>query len=116
MKSTIKLAFSLFICAVSGILGLGLVFVMDPGWEPVALGVGFYALLAGVLTLWHRGRYVAIWAIAPGWGLLFLGLMGAWISYQDPPSADWGYALLFLLGPSVSGFVGGAIALALGRR
>jgi len=83
---------------------------MDPGWGTVAIGAIYHALLAALLTWWNGGRGLAIWAIVPSWGLGLLGLVGVWISIQDPPSGDWGVAMLFLLGPTLSGLAGGSAA------
>ena len=113
MKAAVKIAASIAVCLLAGLVGLALVFSdlpIGPGLGLVSLGGLFYLAIGFTLTRWHRGARPLLWGLAPGWGLGLLGLIGVWVSATDPPSGHWSLAFLFLLGPAAAGLAGAALA------
>lgn len=108
-----KVTLSGFACFLSGLVGLALVFrdlPISPGPGLVALGGLFYLGVGFTLTKWHNGRRPLVWGLAPGWGLVLLGIVGVWTTITDPASGHWTLALVFLLGPGLTGLTGAVLA------
>lgn len=113
MKAVVKIAASVVACLLAGVAGLALVFrdlPVGPGPGLIALGGLFYLAVGFALTRWHGGARPLLWGLAPGWGLVLLGLIGLWFSATDPASGHWALACLFLLGPPVAGLAGASLA------
>jgi len=98
------------IVSTAGLLGLGLVFSdvipIPLGLSRVAFGVGVYVVVGFVLAKWNSGWKLLSWAIAAGWGLGLLGIVGFGVSISDPHYGDPNLALLFLLGPVAAALAG----------
>lgn len=113
MKGALKLLVSIIVCLLAGLAGLALVFrdlPVGPGPGLIAIGGLFYLSVGFGLTRWHRGARPLVWGLAPGWGLVALGVIGVWVTVTDPPSGHLGLALLFLFGPGVAGSAGALLA------
>ena len=98
-----KIFLSIMTVSIAGVVGLGLVFSdvvpVPVGLIRVALGVGFYVVVGFVLAKWNSGWKLFGWAVAAGWSLGLLGIVGVRISISDHDYGDLNLALLFLLGP-----------------
>jgi len=115
-----KTVLSLLLVVLAGLVGLALVFTdvipISLGPARVAFGAGFYILAGFLLGRWNaKGRPLA-WAASAAWGLVLLGAVGLWTSVNDPPSGDYGLALLFLLGPLASALGGGWLGRGAARK
>jgi hypothetical protein len=110
-----KTILSLLIVIAAGLAGLAFVFtdvlVLPPGIGRISLAGVFFILVGYVLAKMNAGRRPRVWAMASGWGLEILGVIGLWISITQPASGDLGLALLFLLGPGIAALLGGTVAL-----
>ena len=113
MRAVVKILVSVIVCLLAGLAGLALVFrdlPVGPGPGLIALGGLLYFSAGFGLARWHGGARPLLCGMAPGWGLALLGAIGIWVTVTDPPSGDWGLALLFLLGPAVAGSAGAVLA------
>ncbi len=106
-----KTILSLITVMIAGAAGLAFVFtdvlIAPPGLGRIAVGGVFYVVVGFALAKLQLGGRPIPWAVASGWGLAGLGVVGLWISFTDRSSADFGLAFLFLLGPAVAAVLGG---------
>jgi hypothetical protein len=105
-----KTILSLVMVVIAGVAGLAFVFtdvlVAPPGFGRIAVGGVFYVVVGFALARLQSGGRPVRWALASGWGLAALGVVGLWISLSDRSSADFGLAFLFLLGPALAAVLG----------